>query len=85
MVSNPPQLSSRSTAGPIKHVFYQARGGMASHPFLTILLMIGVVFGAYWGKDRIRRSRGLSGSGGFFQLDGKEGWLSSGGPYGKAD
>ncbi|KAI4236927.1 MAG: hypothetical protein LQ349_002225 [Xanthoria aureola] len=85
VVSNPPQLSSRSTAGPIKHVFYQARGGMASHPFLTIVVMIGAVVGASWGKDRIRKSRGHSGSGGFFQLDGKEGWLSSGGPYGKAD
>ncbi|KAL8657681.1 MAG: hypothetical protein Q9226_001673 [Calogaya cf. arnoldii] len=85
VVANSPELSSRSTAGPIKHIFYQARGGMASHPFLTILLLIGVVFGAYWGKDRIRRSKGYSVSGGFFHLDGKEGWLPGGGPYGKAD
>ncbi|KAL8730178.1 MAG: hypothetical protein Q9166_004261 [cf. Caloplaca sp. 2 TL-2023] len=85
VVSNPPQLSSKSTAGPIKHVFYQARGGMASHPIITIGLILGVVAGAYWGKDRIRRSKGLAGSGGFFHLDGKEGWLSGGGPYGKAD
>ncbi|KAL8913068.1 MAG: hypothetical protein Q9171_002048 [Xanthocarpia ochracea] len=85
VVSNPPQLSSKSTAGPIKHVFYQIRGGMASHPIITLGLILGVIVGAYWGKDRIRRSRGLAGSGGFFQLDGKEGWLSGGGPYGKAD
>ncbi|KAL8899216.1 MAG: hypothetical protein Q9192_001688 [Flavoplaca navasiana] len=85
VVSNPPQLSSRSTAGPIKHVFYQARGGMASHPFVSIILIIAVVIGAYYGKDRIRRSRALSGSGGFFQLDGKEGWLPGGVPNGKAD
>ncbi|KAL8998653.1 MAG: hypothetical protein Q9169_002313 [Polycauliona sp. 2 TL-2023] len=85
VVSNPPQLSSRSTAGPIKHVFYQARGGMASHPFITIMLIIAAVVGAYWSKDRIRRSRAYSGNGGFFQLDGKEGWLGGNGPYGKAD
>ncbi|KAL8691423.1 MAG: hypothetical protein Q9224_004181 [Gallowayella concinna] len=85
VVSNPPQLSSTSTAGPIKHVFYRARGGMASHPILTIMLILGVVVGAYWGKDRIRRSKGLAGNGGFFQLDGKEGWLSGNGPSGKAD
>lgn len=58
---------------------------MASHPIITIALIIGIVVGAYWGKDRIRRSKGLAGGGGFFQLDGKEGWLSGGGPYGKAD
>ncbi|KAL8736578.1 MAG: hypothetical protein Q9181_002348 [Wetmoreana brouardii] len=84
VVSNPHQLRSKSTAGPIKHVFFQARGGMASHPILTLLLLIGVVVGAYWGKGRIRRSKGNVG-GGFFHLDGKEGWLGGGGPYGKAD
>ncbi len=58
---------------------------MASHPFVSIILIIAVVVGAYYGKDRIRRSRALSGSGGFFQLDGKEGWLPGGVPNGKAD
>lgn len=57
---------------------------MASHPFITLLLLVGAVVGGYWGKGRIRRTKGGAG-GGFFHLDGKEGWLSSGGPYGKAD
>ncbi|KAL8832043.1 MAG: hypothetical protein Q9170_005040 [Blastenia crenularia] len=84
VVSNSPQLSSKSTTGAIQHIFFQARGGMASHPVITLALLIGVIVGAYWGRGRIRRTKGSAGSG-FFQLDGKEGWLNSGGPYGKAD
>ncbi|KAL9603941.1 MAG: hypothetical protein Q9219_000879 [cf. Caloplaca sp. 3 TL-2023] len=84
VVSNPPQLSSKSSTGAIQHVFFRAKGSMATHPFITLALLIGVVVGAYWGKGRIRRSKGAAGSG-FFHLDGKEGWLASGGPYGKAD
>ena len=57
---------------------------MANHPIITLALLIGIVVGAYWGKGRIRRSKGGAG-GGFFHLDGKEGWLNGGGPYGKAD
>ncbi|KAI4286436.1 MAG: hypothetical protein L6R35_004310 [Caloplaca aegaea] len=84
VTSNPPQLSAKSTTGAIQHALFQARGGMASHPILSLALLIGVVVGAYWGKARIRRGKGGVG-GGFFQLDGKEGWLNGGGPYGKAD
>ncbi|KAL8648387.1 MAG: hypothetical protein Q9210_005015, partial [Variospora velana] len=80
VTSNPPQLSAKSTTGAIQHAFFQARGGMASHPILSLALLIGVVVGAYWGKGRIRRGKGGVG-GGFFQLDGKEGWLNGGGPY----
>lgn len=46
--------------------------------------MIGV---AVWGRGRIRKGKGANGggAGGFFQLDGKEGLLNGGGPYGKVD
>ncbi|KAL8661421.1 MAG: hypothetical protein Q9202_005603 [Teloschistes flavicans] len=84
VVSNPPQLSAKSTTGLIKHLLFQARGGMASHPILTLALIILVVVGAYWGKGRIRKTKGNAG-GGFFHLDGKEGWVGGNGPYGKAD
>lgn len=84
VISNPPQLSAKSTTGVIQHVLFQARGGMANHPFITLFLLIGVVVGAYWGKGRIRRNKGGAGSG-FFHLDGKEGWLNGDGLSGKAD
>ncbi|KAI4178056.1 MAG: hypothetical protein LQ348_005703 [Seirophora lacunosa] len=84
VTANPPQLSAKSTTGAIQHALFQARGGMASHPILSLLLLIGVMVVAYWGKGRIRRGKGGVG-GGFFQLDGKEGWLNGGGPSGKAD
>ena len=46
-------------------------------------MLVGIGIGAsYWGRVRIRRTKG--GTGGFFQLDGKEGLLNGGG-YGKAD
>lgn len=57
---------------------------MASHPIITLALLMGIAVGAYWGKGRIRKSRGNAGSG-FFHLDGKEGWLSGAGPYDKGD
>lgn len=57
---------------------------MASHPIVTLVLIILVVAGAYWGKGRIRKTKGNTG-GGFFHLDGKEGWLGGNGLYGKAD
>ncbi|KAI4174599.1 MAG: hypothetical protein LQ343_002172 [Gyalolechia ehrenbergii] len=84
VVSNPPQLSSKSSTGAIQHLLFKFRGGMASHPFITLILLVVVVWGAYWGKGRIRRSKGGAGSG-FFHLDGKEGWMNSSGPSGKAD
>ncbi|KAL8928789.1 MAG: hypothetical protein Q9208_001567 [Pyrenodesmia sp. 3 TL-2023] len=85
VVSNPPQLSAKSTTGAIQYMLFQARGGMASHPIITMALLIGIVVGSYWGKGRIRRTKGGVG-GSFFQLDGKEGWLNGGGGLsGKAD
>ncbi|KAL8948329.1 MAG: hypothetical protein Q9222_005476 [Ikaeria aurantiellina] len=84
VVSGSPQLSSKSTTGAIQHMFFRFRGAMATHPIITLALVIGVVIGAYWGKGRIRRAKGNPGAG-FFHLDGKEGWLGGNGPYGKAD
>ncbi|KAI4187336.1 MAG: hypothetical protein L6R41_002878 [Letrouitia leprolyta] len=84
VVSNPPQLSSKSSTGAIQHMLFKFRGGMASHPFITLILLSLLIGGSYWGKGRIRRSKGGAGSG-FFHLDGKEGWMNSGGASGKAD
>jgi len=65
-------------------VFFQARGASTSHPWVSFGFLIGIVVGgALWGKGYIRRTKG--GTGGFFQLDGKEGMLNGGGPYGKVD
>lgn len=83
VVSNPPKLRSKSSTGFIQQVFFAVTGPFLHHPWISLGLLVGVGIGAsYWGKGRIRRTKG--GTGGFFQLDGKEGLLNGGG-YGKAD
>ncbi|KAL9042145.1 MAG: hypothetical protein Q9214_003872 [Letrouitia sp. 1 TL-2023] len=83
VISSTPEIRSKSTTGIIGHVFYSARGGAKSHPFIALGLILGAAAVAYWGRGRIRKSKGSSG--GFFHLDGKESWLNGGGSNGKAD
>lgn len=83
VVANPPKLSSKSSAGIIKQVYFALTSPLASHPWVSLGLIIGVAISvSMWGKGRIRKTRG--GTGGFLHLDGKEGLLNGGG-YGKAD
>ena len=84
MISTPPKLSPKSRTGAFQQVFFHTRGAATSHPWVSFGLLIGIVIGsAMWGKGYIRKTKG--GTGGFFQLDGKEGILNGGGPYGKVD
>ncbi|KAI9821307.1 MAG: hypothetical protein M1827_004043 [Pycnora praestabilis] len=88
IVSSPPKLTPKSTTSNLENLFFQIRGACSGHPWVTIGALIGIIVSAaIWGRGRIRKARGPSGSsgGGFFQLDGKEGLLGGGGGGGGAN
>ncbi|KAF2180569.1 thioredoxin-like protein [Zopfia rhizophila CBS 207.26] len=87
VVTNPPKISPKSTTGTIEHVFFQIRSFCSGHPWLALGMVIGFIFaGSVWGKSRMRRGRSFgSNTGGFFQLDGKEGLLGGVNGGGKVD
>jgi len=80
VVANPPKISPKSTTGTISRFFFHLKNFGGSHPFLTLGMVIGFVLaGSLFGRSRMRR-RAFGNTGGFFQLDGKEGLL--GGAHG---
>ena len=93
VVSNPPQIQSKSSASSVEHVYMQVRNVYSSHPFLgvscTVIILLSL---AIWGKGVIVRSKrrgglslgtsngSVSGAGngpGYFHLDVKEGLLGT--------
>ncbi|KAI2787585.1 hypothetical protein POX_f07957 [Penicillium oxalicum] len=92
VIASPPKLSSKSTTGTIETFFFFTRTFISSHPILFFLLLgITVAAVTVIGRGRLLRrvARGgiignSAGSGGFFHLDGKEGFLN-GGSTGKVD
>ena len=86
IVLDPPKLSPKYTTGFLEKLFIQTRRATSSHPWISLGLLIGIVIAfSTWGRGQIRRrARGMGGSHGFFQLDGKEGLLNGGG-LGKVD
>ena len=92
VIASPPKLSSKSTTGTIETFFFFTRTFISSHPILFFLLLgITVAAVTVIGRGRLLRrvARGgiignIAGSGGFFHLDGKEGFLN-GGSTGKVD
>jgi protein disulfide-isomerase len=80
VVASPPTIKPKSTIGSFEKFFFDIRGAISGHPFLSIGCIIGLVIGgASWGRKRIRRNRG-----GFFRLDEKDGLLG-GNMNGKVD
>jgi protein disulfide-isomerase len=80
VVSSPPKIKPKSTIGSIEKFFFDVRGAISGHPFVSVGLMIGIVIGVLmYGRGRMRRSRG-----GFFRLDEKDGLLG-GSMGGKVD
>jgi protein disulfide-isomerase len=79
VVSSPPKIKPKSTISSFEKFFFDIRGAISGHPFLSIGAIAGIVVGAAWyGRGRMRRSRG-----GFFRLDEKDGLLGVNG--GKVD
>ncbi|KAF2489284.1 putative disulfide isomerase [Lophium mytilinum] len=84
IVTSPPRITPKSTTGAIERFFFQLRGVFGSHPWLAVGVLLGFL-GAVgvWGRGRIRKGR-VWGSGGYFQLNEKDGLLG-GGAGGKVD
>jgi protein disulfide-isomerase len=71
VVASPPKIKPKSTISSFEKFFFDLRGAISGHPFLSIGMIGGILLGVTWfGRGRIRRSRG-----GFFRLDEKDGLL----------
>ena len=74
VVANPPKIQPKMTISSFEKFFFNIKGAMHSHKYISMLILGGIIFGAlYFGRDRLRRSRK-----GFFRLgDEKEGLLGN--------
>ncbi len=80
VVASPPKIKPKSTISSFEKFFFDVRGAISGHPFLSIGVIAGIVFSvAMWSRGRARRR-----SGGFFRLDEKDGLLG-GNTNGKVD
>jgi len=80
VVAVPPKIKPKSTIGSIEKFFFNIRGAVSGHPFLTVGLVLGLIIGGLaYARGRMRRNRG-----GFFRLDEKDGLLG-GNTNGKVD
>ncbi|KAI0997291.1 hypothetical protein K3495_g10895 [Podosphaera aphanis] len=80
IVSSPPKIKPKSTLSKIEKLFFNIRGSISGHPYLSILSLVSIALGALtWSKGRVRRSRG-----GYFKLDDKDRSLNVG-TNGKVD
>ncbi|KAG9231405.1 hypothetical protein BJ875DRAFT_469651, partial [Amylocarpus encephaloides] len=76
---SPPQIKPKTTISSFEKFFFDVRGAISGHPFLSIGVIAGVLLGALvWSRGRARRQRG-----GFFRLDEKEGLLGGANGGGK--
>jgi protein disulfide-isomerase len=79
VVVSPPKIKPKSTISNFEKFFFDIRGAISGHPFLSIGFIAGMVVSAFtWGRKRLRRSRG------YFRLDEKDGLLG-GNMNGKVD
>lgn len=84
VVSNPPKIKPKSSAGTFQHIYHVFSNFCTSHPWLALGVAIGFLLtGSVFGRSRMRR-RTFGSTGAFFQLDGKEALLGGGG-LGKKD
>lgn len=82
VISSPAKLSPKSTIGTFETIFFSTRTLLSSHPILFfIILGVVITVATVFGRGRLRRDGSRGGiignttNGGFFQLDGKEGFL----------
>jgi protein disulfide-isomerase len=63
VVSIPPKISPKSTTGKLESAFFHVRGASTGHPWISLGALVGIMIGvALWGRGRIRRAKGASGS-----------------------
>ncbi|KAA8573305.1 hypothetical protein MFRU_053g00450 [Monilinia fructicola] len=82
VVSNPPVIKPKSTVGSLEKMFFNIRGAISGHPFLSFGLALGIVLGiTMYGRGKVGSRRG-----GFFRVDdGKDGLLGGVNAGGKVD
>ncbi|KAF7875310.1 hypothetical protein EAF04_002482 [Stromatinia cepivora] len=82
VVSNPPVVKPKSTVGSFEKMFFNVRGAISGHPFLSFGVALGMILGAtMYGRGKIGAKRG-----GFFRVDdGKDGLLGGVNGGGKVD
>ncbi|KAJ5882068.1 uncharacterized protein N7529_000740 [Penicillium soppii] len=85
VIASPSKLSPKSTIGTFETIFFFARTLLSSHPILFFIILGAVIaLATAFGRGRLRRSVprggiiGNANNGGFFHLDGKEGFLNGG-------
>lgn len=80
---NPPVIKPKSTVGSFEKAFFNVRGAISGHPFLSFGVALGIILGAtMYGRGKIGARRG-----GFFRVDdgGKDGLLGGVNGGGKVD
>ncbi|TVY36015.1 Uncharacterized protein LOCC1_G007285 [Lachnellula occidentalis] len=78
---SPPQIKPKSTISSFEKFFFDVRGAISGHPFLSIGVIAGILLGVFmYGKGRARRNKG-----GFFRLDEKDGLLGGNANGAKVD
>ncbi|KAF2196505.1 thioredoxin-like protein [Delitschia confertaspora ATCC 74209] len=76
VITSPPKITPKSTIGTFDSIMFHIRTACGSHPWLAFGVLLGFLFaGSMWGKSRIRRGRSFGNTGGFFQLNEKDGLL----------
>ncbi|KAM0137355.1 hypothetical protein ACHAP3_004162 [Botrytis cinerea] len=83
VVVNPPVIKPKSTVGSFEKAFFNVRGAISGHPFLSFGVALGMILGAtMYGRGKIGARRG-----GFFRVDdgGKDGLLGGVNGGGKVD
>ncbi|CAG7960734.1 unnamed protein product [Penicillium olsonii] len=85
VIASPSKLSPKSTIGTFETIFFFTRTLLSSHPILFfIVLGVIITVATVFGRGRLRRGAprggiiGNTNNGGFFHLDGKEGFLNGG-------
>ena len=86
VVANPPKIAAKSTAGTFSLIFFKVQSAWRSHPYIGFILLIAsLIVTVMIGRSRMRRGKSFGNTGGFFQLDGKEGLLGGTNSNGKVD
>jgi protein disulfide-isomerase len=78
VLSKAPSICSMSTTTRLNRVYFLAKAGAHGHPWLSVALLVAALL-VLVGRGRMKRK-----AGGFFRLDGKEGFLG-GQTQGKVD
>lgn len=84
IVANPPKIAAKSTTNAIGHLWWVIKGNVASHPLVSIGMLVGIIVTVF-----IYSRRHLRAAGGYIRLDekmsGMNGLLGGNTAQGKVD